>query len=145
MMNGVQEFPSTLPKRYNSSKRVGGEAPITVLYYGGAAGSVPFLWESQPGTPKHKLSDGPLPPLTPPPQYRSRNLASSPSLKKKHYSKIFNSIFARKKATASSSPSPSYSSSFEYEVGRDSPTSTLCFCPMKSVKKVVKSIASSKN
>ncbi|KAG6402054.1 hypothetical protein SASPL_138924 [Salvia splendens] len=65
----------------------GSEAPITVLYYGGAAGSVPFLWESQPGTPKHKLSDGPLPPLTPPPQYRSRNLASSPSLKKKHYSK----------------------------------------------------------
>ncbi|KAL1542077.1 hypothetical protein AAHA92_26216 [Salvia divinorum] len=132
MMNGVQEFPSTLPKRYGSSKPAGGEAPFTVLYYGGAAGSVPFLWESQPGTPKHKLSDGPLPPLTPPPQYRPSTLASSPSLKKKNYSMIFTSIFARKKT--SEPPSPSYSSSFEYEVGRDSPTSTLCGYPMKSVK-----------
>lgn len=122
-MNGGKDFPSIsfhddkvfsrLPSRgekYNSSKQVG-DASFRVLYYGGAAGSVPFLWESQPGTPKHKLSAGPLPPLTPPPRYQSSPLAS-PSLRKKH-SKIFNSIFARascKKMSASLSPSSSSSS-----------------------------------
>lgn len=48
----------------NSSSRV---------YYGGASGSVPFTWESQPGTPKHTLFNDncTLPPLTPPPSYQS--------------------------------------------------------------------------
>ncbi|XP_054785144.1 uncharacterized protein LOC129291689 [Prosopis cineraria] len=31
--------------------------------------SVPFLWESHPGTPKHPLSDLSPPPLTPPPSH----------------------------------------------------------------------------
>ncbi|KAL6126824.1 hypothetical protein ACLB2K_074869 [Fragaria x ananassa] len=35
------------------------------VYYGAAAGAVPFMWESQPGTPKHTLSETSLPPLTP--------------------------------------------------------------------------------
>lgn len=38
------------------------------VYYGEAA-AVPFEWESQPGTPKHTLSETTLPPLTPPPSY----------------------------------------------------------------------------
>ncbi|TXG50005.1 hypothetical protein EZV62_025880 [Acer yangbiense] len=46
----------------NSSSRV---------YYRGASGSVPFIWESRPGTPKHTFSDTTLPPLTPPPSYLS--------------------------------------------------------------------------
>lgn len=33
--------------------------------------TVPFVWESQPGTPKHSLSQQSLPPLTPPPSYYS--------------------------------------------------------------------------
>ncbi|KAK4755450.1 hypothetical protein SAY87_009207 [Trapa incisa] len=42
------------------------------VYYAGVAGKVPFMWESQPGTPKHALfassdSFSDLPPLTPPP------------------------------------------------------------------------------
>ncbi|GKU91276.1 hypothetical protein SLEP1_g5175 [Rubroshorea leprosula] len=44
----------------NSSARV---------YYGGASGAVPFLWELQPGTPKHPSAHTTLPPLTPPPSY----------------------------------------------------------------------------
>ncbi|KAL5223111.1 hypothetical protein ABZP36_027824 [Zizania latifolia] len=46
-------------------------APSFKVYYGVAsAGSVPFLWESQPGTPKNDaISDTVLPPLTPPPSY----------------------------------------------------------------------------
>ncbi|CAL0324645.1 unnamed protein product [Lupinus luteus] len=31
--------------------------------------SVPFVWESQPGTPKYTISEDTLPPLTPPPSY----------------------------------------------------------------------------
>ncbi|CAL0306286.1 unnamed protein product [Lupinus luteus] len=31
--------------------------------------SVPFVWESQPGTPKYTFSKDTLPPLTPPPSY----------------------------------------------------------------------------
>ncbi|KAK2637162.1 hypothetical protein Ddye_031954 [Dipteronia dyeriana] len=46
----------------NSSSRV---------YYRGASGSVPFMWESRPGTPKHTFNDTTLPPLTPPPSYLS--------------------------------------------------------------------------
>ncbi|CAM8974042.1 unnamed protein product [Rhodiola kirilowii] len=40
----------------------------------GLPSSVPFTWESQPGTPKHHFHSGtvqPLPPLTPPPSYYS--------------------------------------------------------------------------
>ncbi|KAK3229979.1 hypothetical protein Dsin_001860 [Dipteronia sinensis] len=46
----------------NSSSRVD---------YRGASGSVPFMWESRPGTPKHTFNDTTLPPLTPPPSYLS--------------------------------------------------------------------------
>ncbi|KAK4433525.1 hypothetical protein Salat_1114800 [Sesamum alatum] len=99
-------------EKYNSSKQ--GEASFRVLYYGGAAGSVPFLWESQPGTPKHTFNDDPLPPLTPPPSYQS---SPRPGPLQKKNSRFFNSIFARapsRKISASrsfSSPPPSSSSS----------------------------------
>ncbi|KAM0918894.1 hypothetical protein ACQ4PT_008611 [Festuca glaucescens] len=48
-----------------------GAAPSFRVYYGVAsAGAVPFLWESQPGTPKNDAaSDATMPPLTPPPSY----------------------------------------------------------------------------
>ncbi|XP_018437939.1 uncharacterized protein LOC108810317 [Raphanus sativus] len=58
----------------NSSSRI--------YYYGGA--SVPFLWETRPGTPKHsRFSDSfHLPPLTPPPSYYSSSLSSGNILSK---------------------------------------------------------------
>lgn len=52
----------------NSSNRV---------YYGGASGAVPFMWESRPGTPKHTLADTCIPPLTPPPSYHSSSKSNS--------------------------------------------------------------------
>ncbi|EXB25878.1 hypothetical protein L484_012305 [Morus notabilis] len=53
----------------NSSHRV---------YYGEAAGAIPFVWESQPGTPKHTLfGNASLPPLTPPPSYANSNKISA--------------------------------------------------------------------
>ncbi|CAH8354597.1 unnamed protein product [Eruca vesicaria subsp. sativa] len=44
-----------------------------IYYYDGAAGSIPFEWESHPGTPKHKHPSSELPPrpLTPPPCHLS--------------------------------------------------------------------------
>ncbi|KAK4775914.1 hypothetical protein SAY87_023875 [Trapa incisa] len=46
--------------------------PSFGVYYGGAGGAVPFLWESEPGTPRHGvfregLGLPSLPPLAPPP------------------------------------------------------------------------------
>ncbi|MFS7958300.1 hypothetical protein Hanom_Chr07g00676581 [Helianthus anomalus] len=58
----------------------GVDESFRVLYYASAAaGSVPFMWESQPGTPKHALTESSLPPLTPPPSYHqcSQNYNSS--------------------------------------------------------------------
>ncbi|RDY03285.1 hypothetical protein CR513_13143, partial [Mucuna pruriens] len=49
----------------NSSSRV--------FYYGETSIAVPFMWEAQPGTPKHPSSETCLPPLTPPPSYYSNS------------------------------------------------------------------------
>ncbi|XP_057488072.1 uncharacterized protein LOC130774093 [Actinidia eriantha] len=49
------------------SREVSAINPSLEVYYGGASISVPFTWESQPGTPKVKFRENPLPPLTPPP------------------------------------------------------------------------------
>ncbi|KAG2586807.1 uncharacterized serine-rich protein C1E8.05-like [Panicum virgatum] len=106
-------------------------APSFRVYYGVAsAGSVPFLWESQPGTPKNDaVSTATLPPLTPPPSYytarqqathrhhRSSSAASSNAGKKhsKQYISIFSAILPkiilhRRSSRSSSSGSPTASS-----------------------------------
>ncbi|OIV97451.1 hypothetical protein TanjilG_16212 [Lupinus angustifolius] len=63
-----------------------------VLYYGETSLAVPFIWEAQPGTPKHPLSQTSLPPLTPPPSYYSNSKSISKS--RRNYSKV-NIIFSR--------------------------------------------------
>ena len=85
--------------------------PSLRVYYGGVSGSVPFTWESQPGTPKHPFSESALPPLTPPPSYYSKEKKPS---KKQSRSNLLHSIFP--KMNKSSNPkkelsSPSLSSS----------------------------------
>uniref|UniRef100_A0A7N0TGT7 Structure-specific endonuclease subunit SLX1 homolog n=1 Tax=Kalanchoe fedtschenkoi TaxID=63787 RepID=A0A7N0TGT7_KALFE len=52
-------------------------------YHVGARAAVPFLWESQPGTPKHRLRQAPLPPLTPPPSYFFKSASATPARKQK--------------------------------------------------------------
>ncbi|KAG8046002.1 hypothetical protein GUJ93_ZPchr0008g11495 [Zizania palustris] len=101
-------------------------APSFRVYYGVAsAGSVPFLWESQPGTPKNDaISDTVLPPLTPPPSYYTAGAKEAASHKEvsvggrkggKH--SILSSILflskirLRKARPSSSSPTSSFSSS----------------------------------
>ncbi|XP_042499687.1 uncharacterized protein LOC122077822 [Macadamia integrifolia] len=93
------------------------------VYYGGATGAVPFLWESQPGTPKHTFTVTSPPPLTPPPSYHSRSKHKQ-VLKKPSKSNLLNIIFpwlSLKKTQVSSSPSSlslssscSFSSSSSY-------------------------------
>ncbi|XP_059625226.1 uncharacterized protein LOC132268390 [Cornus florida] len=58
------KFPNRPPSRENAMTN-----PSLEVYYGGVSVAIPFQWESQPGTPKVKFHDVPLPPLTPPPSF----------------------------------------------------------------------------
>lgn len=121
-----------------------------LLYYGSAsAGSVPFMWESQPGTPKHALTESSLPPLTPPPSYHQ---FSNSSMHKKR-SGFFRAISLSSGSVSSSSSSLSWASTpvckmelrqVMAEEDGGSPTSTLCFggefkksYRMKKIKKAM--------
>ncbi|CAL4951815.1 unnamed protein product [Urochloa decumbens] len=111
------------------SRESSAAAPSFRVYYGVAsAGSVPFLWESQPGTPKNDaVSAATLPPLTPPPSYytaRQHHHKSAAGGGKKHskhhhYTSIFSAILpklilhrrSRSSSSSSSGGSPSAASS----------------------------------
>lgn len=87
--------------------------PSFRVYYGGLPGAVPFLWESQPGTPKSKFRDDALPPLTPPPSYYT-NYSNTKPPKKTSRSYLLQTLFPKrytKKTQMPSSPSPSFWSS----------------------------------
>ncbi|GAV62475.1 hypothetical protein CFOL_v3_05998 [Cephalotus follicularis] len=79
------------------------------IYYGGASGAIPFMWESQPGTPKEKLVDTSLPPLTPPPSFYS----PSKSMQNNNKPNLLSSIFPRftSKKSVASPPSSRISTS----------------------------------
>nr|XP_034903467.1 uncharacterized protein LOC118040605 [Populus alba] len=117
----------------NSSNRV---------YYGGASGAVPFMWESRPGTPKHTLADTCTPPLIPPPSYLSSSKSNSMH-KNNANPNILTSLFQRflpkrtRMSPSSSMSSTSSSSSclmddYDHNDGHGlrSPISTLC-CDVK--------------
>ncbi|KAI3526351.1 hypothetical protein L1887_05601 [Cichorium endivia] len=125
------------------------------VYYGGAPVGVPFKWESQPGTPRVRFHETPLPPLTPPPSF----LFNSPNTSNKKNSKpkggILHAVLprltlTRKPHNTPASPASSESSSlfstwsysdsasslynregrrksFEDHDRSKSPVSTLCF------------------
>ncbi|KAM3406805.1 hypothetical protein ACQJBY_000710 [Aegilops geniculata] len=49
------------------------------VYYSLGAGTVPFVWETKPGTPRRTIdpvaaTDDALPPITPPPLYQSKTM-----------------------------------------------------------------------
>ncbi|KAG2686146.1 hypothetical protein I3843_10G155900 [Carya illinoinensis] len=91
--------------------------PSLRVYYGGASGAVPFMWESRPGTPKHHtLSDTALvPPLTPPPSYYSSSNNKKSVKKNNSRSNLFYALFPkirlRKTNASPSRTSASFSSS----------------------------------
>jgi hypothetical protein len=79
-------------------------------YHVGASVAVPFTWESQPGTPKIKFRENPLPPLTPPPSY-FYNTPKRPT-KKLSKSSLLDSIFPKRSTRKTNLPvSPASSSS----------------------------------
>ncbi|KAJ6859505.1 LOW QUALITY PROTEIN: LOB domain-containing protein 15 isoform X1 [Populus alba x Populus x berolinensis] len=83
-------------------------------YHVGASVAVPFTWESQPGTPKIKFREHPLPPLTPPPSY-SYNNPKRPTKKLSKYS-LLDSILPKRSARKANLPvSPAFSSSSSYQ------------------------------
>uniref|UniRef100_A0A5B7AE99 Uncharacterized protein n=1 Tax=Davidia involucrata TaxID=16924 RepID=A0A5B7AE99_DAVIN len=79
------------------------------VYYGGVSGAVPFLWESQPGTPKYTFCDTTIPPLTPPPSYYCNN--NTKPKKKNSISKLLHTLFLRINLKKAHLPSSSLSSS----------------------------------
>ncbi|KAJ0979231.1 hypothetical protein J5N97_014705 [Dioscorea zingiberensis] len=88
--------------------------PSFRVYYGVASGAVPFLWESQPGTPKHSIHTPTLPPLTPPPSYHSNLHNKKHSKKHSKQNTLISSILPRlslRKSHAPPSPPSSFSSS----------------------------------
>ncbi|KAE8714726.1 putative Structural maintenance of chromosomes protein 1 [Hibiscus syriacus] len=80
------------------------------VYYGGASGAVPFIWESHSGTPKHPSSDTSIPPLTSPPSYNS-SLNSKSKHKKGFKPTFLTSIFPRLIYAGKTQASPSSSRS----------------------------------
>ncbi|KAL3752501.1 hypothetical protein ACJRO7_013199 [Eucalyptus globulus] len=80
---------------------------------GGTTASVPFTWESQPGTPKVRFCDDVVPPLTPPPSYfyvPARDTINRKQQLRK--TKFLTTLLPKLRSSASSSPaSSSYSSS----------------------------------
>lgn len=74
----------------------GANSSSRVFYYGETSVAIPFVWEAQPGIPKHPLSENFLPPLTPPPSYYS-NFSKSDTNKRRESSKanIFSCILPR--------------------------------------------------
>ncbi|KAJ8484606.1 hypothetical protein OPV22_017091 [Ensete ventricosum] len=65
------------------------------VYHGVASGAVPFLWESQPGTPKHTISVADLPPLTPPPSYYYYNVTGCKNSRRSPKSSLLRTILPR--------------------------------------------------
>ncbi|KAJ4828914.1 hypothetical protein Tsubulata_008086 [Turnera subulata] len=82
-------------------------------YHGGASIAVPFTWESQPGTPKIKFRENPLPPLTPPPSYfYSTPKTTITTTKKPSKHNLLDTIFPTRATRRRSLPvSPAFSSS----------------------------------
>ncbi|KAG2620107.1 uncharacterized protein LOC120665891 [Panicum virgatum] len=82
------EERATMASRLLSKDPSSVSNPSFRVYYGVAsAGSVPFMWESAPGTPKNSISDTTLPPLTPPPSYYTNKGAAKTMFSKSRSSK----------------------------------------------------------
>ncbi|MFS7988076.1 hypothetical protein Hanom_Chr11g01030331 [Helianthus anomalus] len=116
------------------SKETSAANPSFRVYYGNVTGSVPFTWEIQPGTPKHKFSDNSVPPLTPPPSYYTSNLDhdQTKQTKRKYHTRskfLFNLLLnmkvSKKGHVAASSPSSLSSSSWSSSMSSATATAAV--------------------
>lgn len=112
-------------------------------YYGGA--SIPFMWESRPGTPKHNhFPDCSFSqPLTPPPSYYSAEILSTPKRQTKVRTKLTRilsmSLFhdLRKSSNSSKKATSSVSAGSSYSWSSTSSSSSLSSSPPHSLRKPV--------
>lgn len=110
-------------------------------YYGGA--TVPFIWETRPGTPKHYLSSDSSfpPPLTPPPSYYSSSgILATPRKQNKVRTKLskilsMSLLHDLRKSSSSSKKTTNnvYGSSFSWS--STSSSSSFSSSPLHSLKK----------
>lgn len=110
-------------------------------YHGGEAASVPFTWESQPGTPKVRFRGTTLPPLTPPPSYSYTATATTTIKAHKKISSskpanLFQTIFPKRLTSRKARvppPPPSPASSYPSLSSSSSSSSSSCnsFSPVR--------------
>ncbi|XP_019200275.1 PREDICTED: uncharacterized protein LOC109193902 [Ipomoea nil] len=116
------KFFSRLLSKEKAKGGGGGDSSLRFYYRAGCSGSIPFHWESQPGTPKHALPDSCIfnPPLTPPPSFHSSAAAAHPKSMQKQPSKtkLFLSNFPGKLARSSSTPAGDFPPSPLFSRGR---------------------------
>ncbi|XAR58854.1 hypothetical protein NMG60_11014419 [Bertholletia excelsa] len=132
MLSGNTDFPDNSIEIKNdnhfSSRRLSQELSIpkssTEVYYGGASIGVPFTWESQPGTPKVRFKECPLPPLTPPPSFHFSS--NRKTVRKSSKQNLFHSVLPKlnlRKTKTSQPTSPPSSSSSSRSFSRSVPSS----------------------
>jgi len=110
--------------RLKSKEASSANTSSRVMYYGETSIAIPFVWEAQPGTPKHPLSETSIPPLTPPPSYYSKKSnTNNRNSKINIFSCILSRLVGSRKTThasptssRSSSSSSSSSSSYSYSM-----------------------------
>ncbi|XP_058746635.1 uncharacterized protein LOC131619564 [Vicia villosa] len=110
--------------RLKSKEASSANTSSRILYYGETSIAIPFVWEAQPGTPKHPLSQISILPLTPPPSFYSKK--SNTNKKRKSKINVFSCILPRlvgsrktslpHASSTSSSSSSSSSSSYSYSM-----------------------------
>ncbi|CAL5190210.1 unnamed protein product [Lathyrus oleraceus] len=111
--------------RLKSKEASSANTSSRILYYGETSIAIPFVWEEQPGTPKHPLSQISILPLTPPPSFYSKK--SNTNKTRKSRINVFSCILPRlvcsRKTTHASSTSSrlsqsssSSSSSYSYSM-----------------------------
>ncbi|KAL2317383.1 hypothetical protein Fmac_031259 [Flemingia macrophylla] len=100
--------------------------------YHGDSASVPFVWESQPGTPKVRFKENSLPPLTPPPSYFQNDAKKPTSIKAKNKNSpkatFLQTLFPKRAARKGGAPPQSGSSnllSYSFSSPSSSSSSSL--------------------
>ncbi|KAI6687002.1 hypothetical protein NL676_032915 [Syzygium grande] len=78
---------------------------------GGTTVSIPFTWESQPGTPKVRFCDDAVPPLMPPPSYFYTPARDTNDSKQRRKTKFLSTILPKFRSSSPASPTSSSSSS----------------------------------
>ncbi|KAF7131612.1 hypothetical protein RHSIM_Rhsim09G0183700 [Rhododendron simsii] len=129
MLQMKQDDKFSSSRLLSKEKNSKAESSFRVLYYGKSCGSVPFTWETKPGTPKHPLSHSSLPPLTPPPSFNSTPKAkpTQKGSKPNFLLSIFHRKSSKKSHVSPSYPSPSISWS-----SRSSSSFSSASAPMNS-------------